>query len=181
MSSRSSFQNPANRPSSSTSAVPSLAAVADPPARYVDGAAMDYFVIEMVNTLRASSAVAVARAKKVEKELVDVGLMPPTALVPPALKKSQLRDSIGSDMSRNSISHDRREEDEEELRARLEGIGMHVGANMAERSVSGITLPAIFPSDISLVCATTVVFSRILWMQLSSYAKTCGMLVGKNK
>ncbi|KAI1789158.1 transport protein particle component [Ganoderma leucocontextum] len=133
MSSRSSFQTPANRPSSSTSSVPSLAAVADPPARYVDGAAMDYFVIEMVNTLRASSAVAVARAKKVEKELVDAGLMPPTALVPPALKKSQLRDSVGSDMSHNSISQDRREEDEEELRARLEAIGMHVGANMAER------------------------------------------------
>ncbi len=181
MSSRNSFQSPANRPSSSTSSVPSLAAVADPPARYVDGAAMDYFAIEMVNTLRASSAVAITRAKRVEKELVDAGLMPPTAPVPPALKKNQLRDSLGSDMSRNSISQDHREEDEEELRARLEAIGMHVGANMAERSVSGFIHSPYFTLDIILVCVMTVVFSRILWMQSSLYAKTCGMLAGKNK
>ncbi|TFK81724.1 transport protein particle component [Polyporus arcularius HHB13444] len=126
MSSRSSFQA---RPSS---AVPSLAAVADPPPRYVDGAAMDYFVIEMVNTLRASSAVATARAKKVEQEMIDAGLMPTPAAVPPALKGSQLRQSHGSDGSRDSISKDGKDEDEE-LRARLEAMGMHVGANMAER------------------------------------------------
>ncbi|RPD81509.1 transport protein particle component [Lentinus tigrinus ALCF2SS1-7] len=134
MSSRSSFQNPANRPSSASgsSSVPSLAAVADPPLRYVDGAAMDYFVIEMVNTLRASSAVATARAKKVEQEMIDAGLMPTPAAVPPALKGSQLRQSHASDGSRDSISKDGKDEDEE-LRARLEAIGMHVGANMAQR------------------------------------------------
>lgn len=129
MSTRSSFQNSANRPSS---AVPSLAAVADPSPRYVDGAAMDYFVIEMVNTLRASSAVATARAKKVEQEMIEAGLMPTPATVPPALKGSQLRQSHGSDGSRDSISRDGKDEDEE-LRARLEAIGVHVGANMAER------------------------------------------------
>lgn len=133
MSSRSSFQNAANRPSSTSSAVPSLAAVADPSPRYVDGAAMDYFIIEMVNTLRASSAVATVRAKKVEQEMIDAGLMPTPAAVPPALKKSQLRDSIGSDGS-GSLAKDGKDE-EEELRARLEAIGMHVGANMAERYV----------------------------------------------
>ncbi|TBU48738.1 transport protein particle component [Dichomitus squalens] len=133
MASRNSFQTPANRPSSSTSSVPSLAAVADPPPRYIDGAAMDYFVIEMVNTLRASSAVATARVKKVEKDLVDAGLMPPSAPAPPTLKKSQLRDSIGSDASLHPVSKDGNCEDDEELRARLEAIGMHVGANMAER------------------------------------------------
>ena len=94
---------------------------------------MDYFVIEMVNTLRTSSAVATARIKKVEKELVDAGLMPPNAPALPALKKSQLRDSIGSDASRNSVFKDGKDEDDEELRARLEAIGMHIGANMAER------------------------------------------------
>ena len=132
MSARNSFQNTATRPSSTTASVPSLAAVADPAPRYVDGAAMDYFVIEMVNTLRASSAVATARAKKVEQEMIDAGLMPPPTAVPPALKKSQLRESVGSDGSRASISKDGKDEDEE-LRARLEAIGVHVRANMAER------------------------------------------------
>ncbi|KAH9850611.1 transport protein particle component [Lenzites betulinus] len=115
------------------STVPSLAAVADPVPRYVDGAAMDYFVIEMVNTLRASSAVATNRAKKVEQDMVDAGLMPPPAPVPPALKKDKVRDSVGSNASRSSLSKDGQEGEEEELRARLEAIGMHVGANMAER------------------------------------------------
>ncbi|KAI0762509.1 transport protein particle component [Fomes fomentarius] len=132
MSSRTSLQNPAARPTSANTSVPSLAAVADPSTRYVDGAAMDYFVIEMVNTLRASSAVATARAKKIEQEMVDAGLMPPPAALPPALKKTQLRDSVGSDGSRASTSKDGKDEDED-LRARLEAIGMHVGANMAER------------------------------------------------
>ncbi|KAH9891171.1 transport protein particle component [Cubamyces lactineus] len=133
MSSRNSFQSGAARPSSSMSTVPSLAAVADPPPRYVDGAAMDYFTIEMVNTLRASSAVAAARSKKVEQEMIDAGLMPATAPVPPTLKKDKMRDSMGSNASRVSLSKDSQEGDDEELRARLEAIGMHVGANMAER------------------------------------------------
>ncbi|CDO70966.1 hypothetical protein BN946_scf184829.g75 [Trametes cinnabarina] len=115
------------------STVPSLAAVADPPPRYVDGAAMDYFVIEMVNALRASSAVATARTKKVEQEMIDAGLMPAPAPPPPALKKEQMRESMGSNLSLSSLSKTGREGDEEELRARLEAIGMHVGANMAER------------------------------------------------
>ena len=136
-SSRSSFQNTSsgNRPSSSASSVPSLAAVADPPLRYVDGAAMDYFVIEMVNTLRTSAAVATARAKKVEQEMIEAGLMPASAPTPPPLRKSQLRDSTSSNISRNSAAKDGKDEDEDELRIRLEAIGMHVGANIAERFV----------------------------------------------
>ncbi|KAI0761626.1 transport protein particle component [Trametes elegans] len=108
--------------------VPALVALADPPPRYVDGAAMDYFVIEMVNTLRASTAVATARAKKVEQEMINAGLMPAPAPVPPPLKKDKMRDSLGSNASVGPEGGD-----EEELRARLEAIGMHVGANMAER------------------------------------------------
>lgn len=151
MSSRTSFQNSASRPSSS-SAVPSLAAVADPALRHVDGAAMDYFVIEMVNTLRASSAVAAARAKKTEQEMVDAGLMPASAPVPPPLKKSQLRESIASNASRTSLSKDAKDEDEEELRARLEAIGMHVGANMAERCVlSSLVRILVFTGPFKLV------------------------------
>ncbi|KAI9059536.1 transport protein particle component [Trametes sanguinea] len=133
MSSRNSFQSTANRASSSMSTVPSLAAVADPPPRYVDGAAMDYFVIEMVNTLRASSAVATARAKRVEQEMIDAGLMPTPAPALPTLKKEKMRDSMGSNLSLSSLSKGGQDNDEEELRARLEAIGMHVGANMAER------------------------------------------------
>ncbi|KAH9927414.1 transport protein particle component [Epithele typhae] len=133
MAARSSFQNAANRPSSSTSAVPSLAAVADPPARHVDGAAMDYFVIEMVNSLRASAAIASARRRRNEQEMTEAGLMPAPAASGPAQKKSQFRDSIVSNASHNSLAKDAKEdEEEEELRARLEAIGMHVGANMAE-------------------------------------------------
>ena len=41
-------------------------------------------------------------------------------------------ESVASDGSRGSISKDGAGEDEE-LRVRLEAIGMHVGANMAER------------------------------------------------
>ncbi|KAI0367457.1 transport protein particle component [Pilatotrama ljubarskyi] len=115
------------------SSIPSLAAVADPPPRYVDGAAMDYFVIEMANTLRASSAVATARAKRVEKEMIEAGLMPTPAPPPPSLKKDRMRDSTGSNASRSSTSKEAQDGEEEEVRARLEAIGMHVGANMAER------------------------------------------------
>ncbi|KAI0757475.1 transport protein particle component [Daedaleopsis nitida] len=151
MAARNSFQNTTTRPSSTTSSVPSLAAVADPAPRYVDGAAMDYFVIEMVNTLRASSAVATARTKKIEQEMIDAGLMPAPAAVPPALKKNQLRDSVGSDGSRASISKDAKDEDEE-LRARLEAIGMHVGANMAERLCHDRGLFADTLDTIKFIC-----------------------------
>ncbi|KAI8983301.1 transport protein particle component [Trametes punicea] len=113
--------------------MPSLAAVADPPPRYVDGAAMDYFVIEMVNTLRASSAVATARAKRIEQEMINAGLITTPAPAAPSLKKEKMRDSVASNATRASLSKDTHDSDEEELRARLEAVGMHVGANMAER------------------------------------------------
>ncbi|KAK7453360.1 hypothetical protein VKT23_011624 [Stygiomarasmius scandens] len=88
--------------------MPPLAALADPPTRYVDGALMDYFLIETVNTLRESSAHAVARSKKIEKEMLDAGLVP----------QPQETDIYN---------------EEDALRSRLEAIGMHVGANFAER------------------------------------------------
>lgn len=125
MSARTSFQGPAM----SATPVPSLAALADPPPRMMDAAAMDYFLIELVSTLRASSAVAVARTKKVEQEMVDAGLLP--ALQPPAAAQSN-RDSMAS----NSSKPDGKgpvDEAEEAVRLRLESIGMHVGANVAER------------------------------------------------
>ncbi|KIP07335.1 hypothetical protein PHLGIDRAFT_105806 [Phlebiopsis gigantea 11061_1 CR5-6] len=128
MAARSSLQGAAITPSSS---IPTLSALADPPARVMDGAAMDYFLIELVNTVRASSAVAVARTKKVEQEMIDAGLLP----VPPpnaAAAPASMRDSMASTGSKldGKIARD---EDEEAVRLRLESIGMHVGANVAER------------------------------------------------
>jgi trafficking protein particle complex subunit 6 len=125
--------------------LPSLAALADPPTRMVDSCAMDYFLIEAVNALRTSSAVASARAKKVEREMIDAGLIPAPAPIPNPLTNmrestsgsiSGGRDSAGSTGSKGgsaSAKSGGSDEEEEGVRARLEAIGMHVGANFAER------------------------------------------------
>lgn len=109
---------------------PLVAAMADAPMRYMDGAAFDFFLIEMVNTLRVSSAYAQARARKVEKEMVDAGLLP-TPLPTPAIRK----DHRGSTTSLTSTATTKTEDEEEGLKLRLEAIGMHVGANITERYV----------------------------------------------
>lgn len=111
---------------SNTLVSPMITTLADPPTRLMDGAAMDYFLIEMVNTLRSSSNVATARAQKVEQEMIDAGLLPPPP--PPASSKKENRDSIGSSRSGKPV-----DDEEEPLRMRLESIGMHVGANITER------------------------------------------------
>ncbi|KIY53795.1 transport protein particle component [Fistulina hepatica ATCC 64428] len=106
-----------------------LSALADPPTALIDGAVMDYFLIELVETLRASSGVAVAREKKLEQSMVAAGLIPP----PPApLKKGKdkQRDSVPQNPAPSAEIPD---EEEEALRARLENIGMHVGGDFAER------------------------------------------------
>ena len=132
MTSRSSFQA-----ASSTT----LAALADPPIRQVDGAVMDYFLIELVATLRESAAVATARSKKVEQEMVEAGLIPPPVPVPvpSSLKKdTSARDSVTSLASRSGSAAGGKsvaDDEEEPVRQRLEAIGMHVGANFAERFV----------------------------------------------
>ncbi|EPS99645.1 hypothetical protein FOMPIDRAFT_128341 [Fomitopsis schrenkii] len=125
------MQNPqAAIPSSSS--IPGLAALADPPSRQIDAAAMDYFVIEMVSALRASSAVAAARAKKLEHDMIEAGLVPAPSHVPPTLKDTH-RDSVGSTTSKASGGKVALDDEEEAVRSRLEAIGMHVGANVAER------------------------------------------------
>ncbi|KAK0501798.1 TRAPP complex subunit trs33 [Armillaria luteobubalina] len=114
----------------------SLAVMAEPPARHVDGAMMDYFMIELVNAVRESSAVALARAKKVEQEMVESGLLlPPAPPVPVLPLKDNSRDSLTSIASRNSATAKANPvtEAEEAVRVRLEAIGMHVGANFTER------------------------------------------------
>jgi hypothetical protein len=103
-----------------------LSALADPPTRMVDGAAMDYLLIEAVNALRVSSAVASARARKIERDMVEAGLVPPP---PPPAKQQNPRDSASSTSGKISGSAD----EDEGVRSRLEVIGMHVGGNFAER------------------------------------------------
>ena len=107
---------------------PLVIAMADVPVRSMDGAAFDFFLIEMVNTLRVSSAHAQARARKVEQEMIDAGLLP-APLPTPAMRKGH-KDSTTSLASRTTTKVD---DEEEGLRLRLEAIGMHVGANITER------------------------------------------------
>lgn len=115
----------------STSVSGSLAAWADPPIRMMDGPAMDYLLIELVSSLRASSAVAMNRTKKLEQEMIEAGLLSPPAQVAPAVPSK--RDSLSS-VSSKTEARVVTDEVEEALRLRLESIGMHVGANVAERS-----------------------------------------------
>ena len=121
-----------NASTSSAALSASIVALADPPARLMDGPAMDYFLIEMVNTLRASSTVALARTKKIEQEMIEAGLLQPTLTVPPPVPSK--RDSLASTTS--SKPEGKVSEEEEALRIRLESIGVHVGANVAERCAS---------------------------------------------
>lgn len=97
---------------------------------------MEYFQIELVQTLRHSASVATARAKKVEQEMIEAGLIPPPPPPAPALKvkKDVQRDSLASVTSQTpSTSKGPLDEEEEEVRLRLEAIGLHVGANITER------------------------------------------------
>ena len=147
---RDSLQTPsyaAAAASSSSLITPNLAALSDPPVRLADAAALDYLVIEMVHTLRDSSRTALARIQKLENEMREAGLEP--GPVPPekgpTLKdkeklKSGGRDSPGGTRMRvvsstGTVSGVEAEVDEEEqnLRLRLEAIGLHIGANIAER------------------------------------------------
>jgi hypothetical protein len=122
---------------SQNSSLSALAALADPPTRYIDAAAMDYLLIEMVATLRESAAVATVRQKKIEQEMTEAGLLPPPLPVPTALKRETARDSVTSVISRTGSASGKAPVDEEEepVRQRLEAIGMHVGSNFTERSV----------------------------------------------
>ncbi|KAK7687985.1 hypothetical protein QCA50_008355 [Cerrena zonata] len=85
-------------PSTSTATLAgNLSALAEPVPALMDAPALDYFFIEMVNTLRDSSAVAISRTKKIEEEMAEAGLLPPA---PPATtaaaKRESARDSISS-------------------------------------------------------------------------------------
>lgn len=130
MSSRSSLHDPSNHLIAHIS--PSLSALADPPNREIDSAVMDYLLIEMVRTLRESAAVATARRKAVEQEMINAGLIPPPTQAQ-HVKKESARDSTTSLSSIRATPKSAVDEEEEPLRTRLEAIGIHAGANYAER------------------------------------------------
>ncbi|KAH8111484.1 transport protein particle component [Phellopilus nigrolimitatus] len=145
---RNSLQSPAyisSAASSSSLVTPSLSLLADPPIRLADAAAHDYLLIEMVHTLRASASVAAERVRRIEREMLEAGIVlgpaPPekgAALKEKDRLKKEGRDSVGSAGSSTAgVTLGAKavdgEGDEEGLRTRLEAIGVNVGGNIAER------------------------------------------------
>ena len=61
-----------------------------------------------------------------EQKMTEAGLLPP----PPVSKPHDHRDNMGSTIARPSSYAD----DDDDLRSRLETMGLYVGANLAERS-----------------------------------------------
>ena len=120
---------------SSASELPTLSSLADTAVNLVDGAALDYLCIEIIKTLRVSSALATARLKAYERKMIEGGLLPPPP-PPPVPKDAQsIRDSSSTMSSKISFGKIPLDEEEEEIRLRLEGVGVHVGSNMADRCV----------------------------------------------
>ncbi|KAI5122697.1 hypothetical protein M0805_009750 [Coniferiporia weirii] len=142
---RNSLQSPAytsSAASSSSLVTPVLSLLADPPVKLADAAALDYLLIEMVHTLRASAGVATERVRRVENEMLAAGLISGPTLPDKERVKRDGRESVGSAGTRTNSSTElgvaaaaaaEGEDGEEELRVRLEAIGVHVGGNIAER------------------------------------------------
>ena len=156
---------------------PLVTAMADAPVRFMDGAAFDFFLIEMVETLRASSAHAQARARKVEQEMIDAGLLP-VPLPTPVLRKER----GGSTTSLASKTTTKLDDEEEGLRLRLEAIGMHVGANITER----YALPLCpFPSHLTRALLIDYATENRTFLRhskaLSLFAKISGQRAGISK
>ncbi|KAG8758423.1 Trafficking protein particle complex subunit 33 [Serendipita sp. 396] len=91
----------------------SLVALSNPVSAQIDGALFDYFLVETVNTLRQSSAVATRRQKELEDEMAKANLLPQAPN-----QRIQVQDT-----------------EDEALKLRLEGIGAQVGASLVERLV----------------------------------------------
>ncbi|KAG9223449.1 hypothetical protein CCMSSC00406_0006941 [Pleurotus cornucopiae] len=138
-----------------------LSELADPPTRLMDAVAMDYFMIELIPTLRRSAAIATERRKKLEKEMVDAGLIPPPAPPPKVDKPRESQgphDSVTSLTSK--ISKPPIDDEEEAVRVRLETIGMHVGANFSERCAFLTNESAA--SDLIRLCLNKPLFTETL-------------------
>jgi len=137
---------PTYNPSTSSLTPSSAQALADPETKQVDAAVLDYFIIELTNTLKHSSAVATARFKRREAELIEAGLLAP----PPPRKEppSGVRDSVNSATSLASNRNVKPLDDAEEaVRQRLENIGVIVGGNLAERLSRARSIRFVDPLD----------------------------------
>ncbi|KAF8525084.1 TRAPP complex subunit trs33 [Hysterangium stoloniferum] len=112
-------------PSSTSLVAPSLAGLYDTPLtqKQVDASVQDYFLMEAVHTFRHSSEVARERLKKREEEMVENGLLPQGYIVG------------GSAGGKGAGSKAQVTEEEDAIRIRLESMGAHAGANLAERLV----------------------------------------------
>jgi len=90
-----------------------LPALANPLVPQIDSAVLDYFLIEVVNTLRQSATVATRRQRELEDEMAKASL----------LQQHQTHET-----QHNTT--------EEALKVRLEGLGSRVGASLVERQAS---------------------------------------------
>lgn len=140
-----------NRSTVSTSSLitPSLLAITDGPSTQsqIDASVQDYFLIELVHTLRRSSQVARDRLKKREEEMLANGLLPPSVSLTGSATASGhasassglgsgAKTSLGTMSTVGGASAKAPvNEEEEAIRLRLDALGAHVGANVAERFV----------------------------------------------
>ncbi|EIW86052.1 transport protein particle component [Coniophora puteana RWD-64-598 SS2] len=136
-------QNPSQ--ASSSQVATTLTSLGQESSKQVDGAALEYLLIEAIPVLRASSAVASARRKELEREMAEAGIIVPPPNPPPKdttpnptpnASTTNVRDSAGSARSVAGAGGGAGapvDEAEEALRQRLESIGMHIGANITER------------------------------------------------
>ncbi|TDL22370.1 transport protein particle component [Rickenella mellea] len=132
------FQAQVQSTSTSSLVTPTLSLLADPPPRFLDAAAYDYLVIEMVGALRGGAKRAEEKRRAVEKEMIEAGLLPASSSsLEKQGKKEKDRESTGSGGSgvrSSGLGVTKVDDPEEEgLRVRLEAIGIHVGSNIAER------------------------------------------------
>lgn len=102
---------------SSSLVTPALALLAQDNQSQIDSVALDFLLIELVHTLKASSRHATARLRAKEEEMISAGLLPPPLPAPP---------------NKDGVSREQ-EDEEEALRIRLEDIGAAVGGALAER------------------------------------------------
>ena len=137
------------RPNLSASSLitPSLLSLTDEPLNQnqIDASVQDYFLIELMHTLRHSSRVARDKLKQREEDMLVNGLLTSTLAAAgstgasgqgPEGFGSTSKMSLGSSTAAGGASAKPSANDEDEaVRIRLDALGAHVGANLAERCV----------------------------------------------
>lgn len=95
--------------------------------------------MEAVNTLRVSSAVARERLKKREAEMVKQGLLVAPTQSSGAGAPNTPPSRAGTPGKGQVVSVE-----EEDLRVRLDAMGAHIGANLAERFICSQPCSSLF-------------------------------------